>query len=61
MQQQANIKVSNSGKIATDTHEVVTTIYANKPHFISMFSYDLKDSERDIRMLKMIHGMAIKC
>jgi hypothetical protein len=25
-----------------------------------MFSHDLKDSEKDIRMLKMIHGVAVK-
>ena len=48
-------------KIATDTHETPINIYANELYLISMFSYNLKDSERDIRMLKMIHGVAIKC
>jgi hypothetical protein len=47
-------------KIATDTHEMPTNIHANELFLISMFSHDLKDSEKDIRMLKMIHGVAVK-
>jgi len=30
-------------------------------YLIDTFSYDLKDSERDIRMLKTIQGVAVKC
>lgn len=57
-EEQTNIKFClNSGKMATETHEMPNSVYGKKKLFLVCMSWsDLKDSLRDISSLRVMQG-----